>query len=79
MAEHAITSQRVQMRISATTLAYEFFIRMEAETEWTLLGSIDALEMTACDFNGTLFGVFANITGDAESVSIVKLEEFSVS
>jgi beta-xylosidase len=79
MAEHAITSQRVQMRISATTLAYEFFIRMEAETEWTLLGSIDALEMTACDFNGTLFGVFANITGDAESASIVKLEEFSVS
>jgi hypothetical protein len=52
---------------------------MEAETEWTLLGSIDALEMTACDFNGTLFGVFANITGDAESASIVKLEEFSVS
>lgn len=79
MAEHATTSQKVQMQISATTLSYEFFIRMEAETEWILLASIDALEMTACDFNGTLFGIFANTTREAESASIVKLEEFSVS
>jgi beta-xylosidase len=79
MAEVAITSQKVQMQISATTLAYDFFIRTGDEMEWILLGSTDALEMTACDFNGTLIGVFANTTSQATSASVVKLEGFSVS
>jgi hypothetical protein len=79
MAEIAITSQKVQMRICATTLAYDFSIRMESAPEWTFLGSIDALEMTACDFNGTVFGLFANMTSDGESAGILEMENFSVS
>ncbi|KAJ5369041.1 uncharacterized protein N7496_008801 [Penicillium cataractarum] len=79
ISEIAITSQKVHMRISATTLAYEFSIRMEDETGWVLLGSVDALEMTACDFNGTLFGIFANTTSHAVSDSVVQLEGVSVS
>lgn len=79
MSEIAITSQKVQMQISATTLAYEFSIRIGDETEWILLGSVNALEITACDFNGTLFGIFANTTSHVASDGIVEFEGFSVS
>lgn len=47
IAEIEITAQKVQMRIAASAASYEFFIRTEADKEWTLLGSIDALDMTA--------------------------------
>jgi beta-xylosidase len=79
IAETAITARKVQMQICASTLAYEFSIKIDAETDWTLLGSIDALEMTACDFNGTILGIFAASANTEERVGTIEFEDFSVS
>lgn len=79
IAEIPITAGKVQMQIRASTLAYEFSIRTEAETDWTLLGSIDALEMEACDFNGTILGIFAATKSNDESLNAVVFGDFSVS
>lgn len=75
----AFTAQKVQIQICASTLAYKFSIQTEAEADWTSLGSIDALEMTTYDFNGTIFGIFAATTRSRESLSPIKFGDFSMS
>lgn len=76
--EQVVTTQTLQMRISASTQSYEFSIRDEHASGWVSLGSIDALEMTACDFNGTIFGVWAS-TEESTDSSPVQFEGFHIS
>ncbi|KAJ5721959.1 xylosidase/arabinosidase [Penicillium malachiteum] len=79
IAEVAVTAQKVQMKISSSSESYKFFIRTEIAEEWVLLGTIDALDMTACDFTGTFLGIFAVITSLHHDESIVRFENFVVS
>lgn len=79
IAEIPITAEAVQMQIRASTLAYESSIRTEAETGWTLLGSSDALELVACDFNGAILDIFASTTSNEEKLRARVFGDFSVS
>ncbi|KAJ6028856.1 Xylosidase/arabinosidase [Penicillium herquei] len=79
IAEVAVTAQKVEMKISSSAESYEFFIRTETSNEWVLLGSIDALDMTACDFTGTFLGIFAVTTGLQQAAGVVRFENFTVS
>ncbi|KAJ5114231.1 xylosidase [Penicillium angulare] len=76
--EAAVASEKVQMQIVSSAKSYEFSIRTETDKEWELLGSVDALEMTACDFTGTLLGIFAVNTHEEQAASIVTFESFVV-
>ena len=69
---------RVALKIQSWTEQYDFFYQLDAIGEWILLGSIDAIEMTARDFTGTILGVFASGNGDGEG-KIVLFEDFNVS
>ncbi|KAJ5731819.1 xylosidase/arabinosidase [Penicillium malachiteum] len=75
----AVTAQKVQMKISSSAESYEFFTRTETSEEWVLLGSIDALDMTACDFTGTFLGIFAVTTSPQQAAGAVRFEDFVVS
>ncbi|KAJ5703239.1 hypothetical protein N7488_010787 [Penicillium malachiteum] len=75
----AVPAQKVQMKISSSPESYEFFTRSEASEEWVLLGSIDALDMTACDFTGTFLGIFAVTTRPLKATGTVRFEDFVVS
>ncbi|CEJ62227.1 hypothetical protein PMG11_10733 [Penicillium brasilianum] len=80
VAEVAVAAQIVQMKISSSAESYEFFTRAETSEEWVLLGSIDALDMTACDFTGTLLGIFAVTAAPPRQVAgTVRFENFVVS
>jgi beta-xylosidase len=50
---------QIGFRIRATKRSYEFDFRVGGEP-WVELAVIDAIEMTARDFTGTVFGVFAH-------------------
>jgi Beta xylosidase C-terminal Concanavalin A-like domain len=76
--EQPVKAQTLQMRISASTQSYDFSIRDEHISDWVSLGSIDALEMTACDFNGTIFGMWASTAESAED-RLVQFEAFYIS
>ncbi|KAJ5379720.1 Xylosidase/arabinosidase [Penicillium cataractarum] len=79
VAEVKVATQKAQMKISSSAESYEFFSRAETSKEWVLLGSIDALDMTACDFTGTLFGIFAVKMGPRQAAGTVRFENFVVS
>jgi beta-xylosidase len=76
--EQAVMTETLEMLISSTPLSYDFSIREGHASSWKLLGSVDSLDMTACDFNGTLFGVFAS-TGEPGQGNPVRFEGFHVS
>jgi len=69
---------RIAFKIQSCTEIYEFLYRLDAFGDWKLLGSIDAIEMTARDFTGTILGIFASGSGDGEG-STVLFEDFNVS
>ncbi|PVH89127.1 glycoside hydrolase family 43 protein [Cadophora sp. DSE1049] len=69
---------RLAFKIQSSTEVYEFFYQLDAIGEWVLLGSVDAIEMTARDFTGTMLGIFASGSDEGEG-SIVSFEDFNVS
>lgn len=52
--------ENVEFGIFSTEASYQFHYRRIADPEWTLLSSIDTIQMTGNDFTGTLFGIFAS-------------------
>jgi beta-xylosidase len=67
----------VAFRIRATGHKYDFDFRGGDEQDWTLLGSVDAKEMTGCDFSGPILGIFAS-TIETETTSPVIFEDFDI-
>lgn len=57
--------ESVEFKITASELAYSFCYRVGGEEEWLKLGSMDSLEISARDFTGPIFGVFASGTDGA--------------
>lgn len=58
--------RKISFEIQATKLEYTFLFRLEHDGDWVVLGNLDSKEMTAREFTGTMFGVFAN--GKANAV-----------
>ncbi|KAH7399820.1 glycosyl hydrolase [Cadophora sp. MPI-SDFR-AT-0126] len=69
---------RLAFKIQSTTERYEFSYQLGSVGTWISLGLVDALEMTARDFTGTILGIFASGNGVGEG-SIVLFEDFKVS
>ncbi|KAF8847890.1 hypothetical protein BDZ45DRAFT_733305 [Acephala macrosclerotiorum] len=57
------SSSPIFLKIEASSSAYEFLFRVENEGEWKALGVLDTMDMTALDFTGPIFGIFASGTG----------------
>ena len=51
--------ESILLKIKATAKVYDFSYRTKTDADWTSLGELDAIDMTACDFTGTILGVFA--------------------
>ena len=51
--------ESILFKIKATAKVYDFSYRTKTDADWTSLGELDAIDMTACDFTGTILGVFA--------------------
>lgn len=69
---------RIKFKIEGTEESYTFFYQDDRVPGWSRLGVVDARDMTARDFTGTMFGVFATGRGDAEGV-LVSFVDFKVS
>ncbi|KAG4430427.1 hypothetical protein IFR05_014097 [Cadophora sp. M221] len=69
---------RLGFSIQSCTERYDFFYQLDGVGEWILLGSVDAIEMTARDFTGTMMGIFTSGSGEGEG-AIVLFEKFNVS
>jgi hypothetical protein len=67
----------VSFRIRATKEKYIFEFHTGSGSKWKVMGSIGALEMTACDFTGTIFGVFACGKNESDG-AFVSFEDFDV-
>lgn len=78
LGERLVTTASVHMKVSATTHLYGFWVCEECDSNWVLLGSIQASEMSGYDFTGTIFGIWTCTTGFAEAES-VQFEAFRVS
>jgi len=70
-------SESVSFRIRATKEKYIFEFHTGSGSKWKVMGSIGALEMTACDFTGTIFGVFACGKNESDGAS-VSIKDFDV-
>ncbi|KAH6633809.1 glycosyl hydrolase [Boeremia exigua] len=53
------STRAVEMRIVSSPAQYEFTYRLEEGKEWMTVGSADAALLSAKDFTGSVFGVFA--------------------
>jgi beta-xylosidase len=49
----------IRFKIEASEMQYDFLYCLE-DGDWLKLGSMDSIEMSACDFTGPIFGVFAS-------------------
>lgn len=67
----------VEVRIAADAERYEFAFRRQGREAWTKLGSADGALMSARDFTGSVFGVFA-VFGSGEGASRVEFDDFEV-
>lgn len=67
----------ITFQIRAEPTEYQFCFRVGFQGEWETLGSIDSLSMTACDFTGTIFGIFAS-TEETSSIPVI-FDDFQVS
>jgi beta-xylosidase len=67
----------IDLRIQATERMYEFQYRAGKEDGWSQLGSVDTCEMTAHDFTGPMFGVFA-CGDDGKEESPVTFSTFKI-
>lgn len=61
-----IPGDNIQFEICATEMEYDFRFRQSAEVDWHSISTLDAKLMTANDFTGTVFGIYAS--GDGEAV-----------
>lgn len=59
-----IPGDQVQFAIHATEVQYEFLFRQSSESDWRSLSTLDTKLMTANDFTGTLFGIYASGEGE---------------
>ena len=73
-----VETKTLQMMVHSSARSYEFSIREQSTSNWISLGSIDALEMSGLDFNGTIFGLWASTT-EAIEARPVKFEAFNIS
>jgi beta-xylosidase len=86
-------TDRVVFEIRATANEYSFFFRGlttegdEDAAEWVCAGSVDSLHMTALDFTGSCFGIFASTNSEEpksehntsdENFPVVLFEDFEV-
>jgi len=69
----------IEFCVRAKPAVYEFCYRVGSEvgSEVVELGSLDSLDMTACDFTGTIFGIFAS--ADERLGSPVVFQNFTLS
>ena len=75
MSQHqaADTTTRVTFEIRASPNEYKFFAREGNSSwkgEWISCGSVDTLRMTAWDFTGTCFGIFASLTSEDAGLKV---------
>ncbi|KAM0275718.1 hypothetical protein ACHAQH_007478 [Verticillium albo-atrum] len=71
----------ISFSVSATLKEYMFAYRVKTPThqgEWEALGRIDTAEMTARDFTGTIFGIFAHHRDGADGAEWVSFTEFKI-
>lgn len=61
--EEVLNKPTMQFQICADEMEYRFAYRSAPEGTWIQLKTIDTSEMTARDFTGTVFGVYASGTG----------------
>lgn len=65
-------AKALRLRLLASMESYELSYQevMDGrEGEWRVLGNVDTSQMTARDFTGTIFGVFAHHSGGAEEAA----------
>ena len=75
--DRVLDASAIQLQIRADEMKYEFLYRTSPDQIWTMVNSIDTLEMTARDFTGSVFGVYAS--GQSKGVDRrVRFEEFVV-
>jgi beta-xylosidase len=60
-----IPNDQIQFAIHATETQYDFRFRQSAASEWHSISTLDTKLMTANDFTGTLFGIYASGRGEA--------------
>ncbi|EMC96872.1 glycoside hydrolase family 43 protein [Baudoinia panamericana UAMH 10762] len=53
---------KIQLGIDSCQTHYTFQYREDPSSPWTVLGSVDTLDLTCRDFTGTILGVFAHNT-----------------
>lgn len=69
-------SSPIEFRIKASVKAYDFAYRLEKD-EWTSVAIVDTKEMTALEFTGPIFGIFATAEDGSKSSSAV-FKNFSI-
>jgi beta-xylosidase len=67
----------IRFQVKSTAKEYEFNYQVRNSNEWETIGRIDSMDMTAYDFTGTIFGIFAST--EEESSSPVIFTEFQLS
>ncbi|CZR69335.1 related to xylosidase/arabinosidase [Phialocephala subalpina] len=67
----------ISLKIRATSKMYEFSFQVGDEGEWRTLGMLDTMDITALDFTGPIFGIFASGTA-ADSERHVQFQDFEV-
>ena len=78
IAVSTLPTGKLSFRIQADERNYTFSYQDESSKEWIRVGVLDALEMTARDFTGTMFGLFANGKGQGQGI-LVPFVDFKVS
>jgi beta-xylosidase len=69
--EHPAQCTRLALEIRATELLHEFCYKLTEEGEWVTLAELDTFEMTERDMTGTIFGIFASGTTEANGTTCI--------
>lgn len=72
------STRAVELRIVSNSGGYEFAFRQEGGEAWATVGCADAALLTARDFTGSVFGVFAVCAEDDMHGSKVRFDDFAV-
>jgi beta-xylosidase len=72
-----VAMRNISFRIRAEPSRYEFEYRVGEGQSWTLLESMDTLEMTGLDFTGPILGIFASCKDVEDAIPIV-FEDFEI-